>query len=168
MKKRKKTGRPTKYKKTYCQALIKFFDAEPFEDVALPHYKGKGKDRQVVWTDFKRIANKLPTLVQFAKSIGVGYPTVWQWQNDGERGNYHKEFEEAYTRAKELQKDFLLQNGLQGLYNPIFAKFTAINITDMIDSQERVHEPGDKLVAILEKLCQVDDLRPESERKDVG
>jgi len=85
--------------------------------------------------DYKREPRKLPTLVQFAKSINVSYPTVYNWQWE-KSGSFQKEFLEAFTRAKELQKDFLIQAGLMGLYNPIFAKFTAINITDMRDVQE--------------------------------
>lgn len=127
-------GRPTKYKPEFCQRLMRFFEGKPFRDVKLHHYKGKGENREVVWTDIKRMANKLPTLVEFAKSIKVCYATVYNWQ-DEKHPSFHREFLESFTRAKELQKNFLLQNGLLGLYNPIFAKFVAVNITDMTDKQ---------------------------------
>ena len=47
----------------------------------------------------------------------------------------HKEFSVAYSISKELQKEFLITNGLLGLYDSSFAKFTAKNITDMGDEQ---------------------------------
>ena len=128
-----KTGRKSKYNKKFCQTITDYFDQEPYEDVELIHYQKDGVTKK--WADKKRMPKKLPTLVQFAKSIGVCYATVYNWQNE-EHASFHKEFLEAFTRAKELQKDFLIQNGLQGLYNPLFAKFTAINITDMKDKTE--------------------------------
>lgn len=141
-----KLGRPTKYKAKYCGQLIKFFEQEPYEDVVIPHYdKAKGKEGKViVWEDFKRMPNKLPTLRDFAKSINVGMTTIYNWLDEKHR-QYHKEFADAFTRAKDLRKWFLIQNGLQGLYNPLFAKFTAINVTDMKDTKEH-HLSGEVIL----------------------
>ena len=138
-------GRSTKYKPEYCQQLIDFFDAEPYEDVELPHYNDKGT---VVWTDFKRTANRLPTLRNFAKLIGVHVANVYRW------ADRHKEFRDAFTRAKELRKWFLIENGLNGCYNPAFAKFVACNITDMADKKEHEHtgEVGLRLLTWLERI----------------
>lgn len=135
VKKKKKPGRPTKYKPGYCVKLIKFFESEPYEDREIPHYDKSGnKDKKgkpvVVWIDYKRMPNKLPTLRDFAKSIGVSTVSVYDWAKK------HKAFLNAFTHAQEIRKWFLIQNGLQGLYNPLFAKFTAINITDMRDKTE--------------------------------
>ncbi len=126
----KKRGRKSYYKKSYCQKIIDFFDVEPYQDKELPHYKGKGDKRELVWTDYKRMANRLPTLIGFAKHIGVGTRTVYHWVEK------HEEFRHALTHAQELRKWFLIENGLNGCYNPLFAKFTAINITDMKDKTE--------------------------------
>ena len=128
-------GRPIKYKKENPEKLVKFFSGPPYTDKVLPHYDVKtGK---VKWKDYKRFANKLPTLVGFAKSIKVSIRAVYNWTEEN-RETYQEEFMHAFTQAKLLQKDFLIQNGLQGLYNPIFSKFTAINITDMRDQQDVV------------------------------
>lgn len=128
----KKTGRPTKYKKEFADELIAFYDGDPYEDVKINHYK-KG---EISWTDTKRMPAKLPTMVEFARHIGVGLRTCFDWL-DSEHSSYQKEFSRAYTRlAKKAQKNFLIQNGLQGLYNPVFAKFVAINISDMIDKKD--------------------------------
>jgi len=126
------TGAPTKYKSEYCDEIIEFFNKEPYEDKPLEHYDSEGN---LVWCDFKRVAVKLPTLVQFAKGINVSYPTVYNWQDKDHR-SYHKEFLEAYTRAKEIQKDFLIQAGCIGVYNSHFTIFTAKNITDMRDIKD--------------------------------
>jgi hypothetical protein len=95
------------------------------------------KTGKVKWKDYKRFANKLPTLVGFAKHIKVAIRTVYNWADEN-TGSFQVEFLHAFKQAKLLQKDFLIQNGLQGLYNPIFSKFTAINITDMRDQQDVV------------------------------
>lgn len=120
-------GRPTKYKPEYCQELIRFFDVEPYTDVDLEHYD---KDGNVKWVDKKRMANKLPTLRNFAKSIEINIDTVYEWIKK------YEEFSDAFTHAKDLQKWFLIENGLNSCYNPMFAIFTAKNITDMRDKQE--------------------------------
>lgn len=141
----KKRGQPTKYKPEYCQTAIDFFDVPPYEDVKIPHYDKNGKKDEdgnpvVVWEDIKRMPNKLPTLVGFAREIGVCYATLFNWM-DPEHGSFQKEFLDIVTRvSKELQKEHLIQNGLQGLYNPQAFKFVAINVTDMRDI--KAHEIG--------------------------
>lgn len=130
---RNKNGRPSKYKSEFCQQLIAFFDVEPYEDKPLEHY---GKDGEVKWTDYKRMANKLPTMRNFAKEIGVSIDTVYEWVKQ------HKDFSDAFTQAKDLQKWFLIENGLNNCYNPAFAIFTAKNITDMKDKVEHTGENG--------------------------
>ncbi len=72
-----KAGRPTKYKASYCKALIDFFDQEPLEDIELEHFD---KDGNVKWIDYKRMANRLPTIILFAKDIKVnvsGSSPIW-------------------------------------------------------------------------------------------
>lgn len=145
-------ARPTKYKAEYCQKLIRFFSTEPYEDRKLPHYKGRGKNRELVWTDYKRMANKLPTLVGFAKHIKVCVATLYNWI-DSEHSSFQQKFLDAFTQAKRMQKDFIIQNGLQGCYNPLFAKFVAVNLTDMRDKQEREHGVTDALAELIKEIC---------------
>lgn len=143
-------GRPTKYKPEYCEAIIDFFDQEPYTDVKIDHYDKKTGEI-VVWTDIKRMPNKLPTLRDFAKSIKVGVRTVYEWI-DEKSGSYQKEFSQTFTQAKDIRKWFLIQNGLQGLYNPLFAKFTAINITDMRDKQDIGLNASEELKGFIDWL----------------
>ncbi|KKK74681.1 hypothetical protein LCGC14_2881330, partial [marine sediment metagenome] len=46
----------------------------------------------------KRMANRWPTVILFAKHIKINVSTVYEWLKN------HKEFSDAFTRAKELQK----------------------------------------------------------------
>lgn len=140
-------GRPTKYKREYCEALIDFFDVEPYEDVDIDHYK-EGK---VAWRDSKRVANKLPTLWAFAKSVGVGYSTVRDWLREN-HASYQAKFSVAFTQAEEARKDFLIQNGLQGLYPPASFVFVATNLTDMRNKQEVDHGVTDELGDLLKEI----------------
>lgn len=156
--KKKTVGRPTQYKSRYCRMLIDFFDIEPFEDVKIPHYEKSGKTHKsgknegepiVVWVDTKKVANRTPTLRRFAKKIGVGISTLYDWL-DKNHGSFKREFSDAFTRARELRKDFLIENGLHGCHNPAFAKFVAVNLTDMKDvtKQEHTGEDGAPLPPI--------------------
>ncbi len=128
-----KIGRPTVYKPFFCQLLIAFFDIEPYTDINIIHYHADGKTPK--WIDKKRMPNKLPSLVDFAKSISVGVTTVYQWV-DKECATFKEDFAEAHATANHYVKNHLIQNGLQGLYNPLFTKFVCINVTDMRDKKE--------------------------------
>ena len=136
-KKKKKIGRPPKYKKEFCDAIVEYFSVEPYEEREIDHYD---KDGNVKWTDYKRMSNRIPTLRGFAKKIKVDHTTVYQWVKD------HPEFSNAFTRAQELRKWFIIENGLEGTYNPTFAIFVAKNITDMKDKVEHEIEVKPKLI----------------------
>ncbi len=124
-------GRPTKYKPAYCQALIDFFDIEPWEEREIPHYKGG----EVVWTDIKILPVRMPTLRGFAKKIKVGIATIYDWLNE-KHGSYRKDFSGAFTCAKDIRKDWLIDLGLSGGAPPLSFKFVAVNVTDMRDKKE--------------------------------
>jgi hypothetical protein len=123
-------GRPTKYRKEYCQKLVEFFSIEPTKEVTKTITTAKGT---VIEEPVERAA-RLPTFERFAVNIGACVDTLIEWTKK------HKEFSEAYTYAKALQKDILVTNGLLGLYDAGYAKFVSINCTDMRDRQERAHE----------------------------
>lgn len=121
-------GRPTKYKTEYCQEIIDFFNREPFDvavadGVALTDKYGKPV----------LMPCKLPTFEMFALSIGVHRETLINWCDA------NPEFFDAYKKAKDYQKEILIQNGLVGGYEKTFAIFTAKNVTDMRDRHEVGH-----------------------------
>lgn len=76
------------------------------------------------------LPNKFPTFENFACSLNVSIQTMLNWCD------VHPEFLEAYTYAKNRQKAWLMENGMNGTYNPHFTQFVAKNITDMRDKQE--------------------------------
>lgn len=119
-------GRPTKYDPKYCDEIIEFFDIEPYKEVPKTITSAKGS----VIEDISLVPERLPTFERFAHKIGVHVDTMIEWCSK------YEEFSEAYSRAKQLQKDFLIANGLSGLFNAAFTKFVAINITDMRDKTE--------------------------------
>jgi hypothetical protein len=121
-------GRPTKYKPEYCQQLIKFFSGPRTELIVKAEITGKNEYHK---TEYARVAKELPTLAKFARKIGVNKDTiVSEWVKK------YPEFSDAYNTVKELQKEFLIDNGLAGLYPPASYIFTAKNITDMKDKSE--------------------------------
>lgn len=122
-----KTGRPTKYKPEYCTAIVEFFDGPRTQERVKSITTGKNEYER---TDYETVPMPLPTFAKFARSIGVNGDTIVEWTK------HYPEFSAAYNAAKDLQKEFLVDNGLAGHYPPASFIFTAKNITDMRDRQE--------------------------------
>ena len=124
-----KAGQPTKYDPKYCQQMIGFFSVESSREVVEIVTFKDGTTKETI----KELANKLPHFSKFALSINVHVDTLHEWCK------VHEEFSEAYKICKDLQKTFLIDNGLLGLFNSTAYIFTAKNITDMRDQQEVKH-----------------------------
>jgi hypothetical protein len=141
---KKPPHRPTKWKKEYNDEMLIFFGGEPYEiKEIITEGTGKNPWRKV---EYKIFPNKLPTLVNFARSIDISYHTVLNWSLPENKKKYPGFFD-TLRACKERQKDFLMQNGLNGAYNAVFAKFTAINVSDMRDVQVLEGNP-DKPLAV--------------------
>ena len=109
-------GRPTKWTPELNDRLIEFFSVEP--------WTGSGKDRT---------PNKVPFFSRFEIQENLYIGILGKWEADEECEAKRPGFSLAYNTAKQLQKEFLVQNGVSGLFNPAFTIFTAKNITDMRD-----------------------------------
>lgn len=157
-----KIGRPTKYRPEFCQILIDFFDIEPYDKIELPHYQSDGKT--IKWKDYKLIPARMPSLLKFAKSINVDYKTIYNWVDKG-HNSFQEEFFQAFTFAKEIRKYWLIDLGLSGLTPPLSYKFTAINVTDMRDKVEEIHDVSDKLASLLAKIPPTTGVLPQDEEK---
>lgn len=140
----KKMGRPTKYKPQYCQELIDYFLVEPTKEVEITTRLKNGTE---IYKNEER-PNNFPFFSAFARKIGVSMDTMDKWQDR------FPEFAEAYKTAKALQKEFLIENGLKGLYNATAYIFTAKNITDMRDQVDQIHDVGDNFMEIYRNLPQ--------------
>jgi len=128
----KKTGRPSRYKERFCQDIIKFFDVEPWET---PRTERRDGDGNVSIEEGKRQYRRMPSLLGFAKSVGVDYVTVYRWVD--EKGDqFHPEFCKAYNVAMKLRKQWLIDVGLSGLAPANSFKFVAVNCSDMRDKHE--------------------------------
>lgn len=117
----------SKYKDEYCEKLLEFFSGPDTE----VHYK-RTFDRQgkVISETPIVMPAEYPTFELFAASIGVTTQTLLEWCQKYPR------FLICYARAKELQLGKLTSNALRGLYNPIYAKFEAVNNHNQKDKQE--------------------------------
>jgi hypothetical protein len=139
-----KCGRPTKYRAEYCTAILEYFNIPATTTAKITRITKRGTEIVDVET-----ANPLPTIEGFAKKIGVSKQSVITWTQE------HPAFLDAYTRAKTSQKEILVQNGLMGRYCEGFAKFVAINCTDMVDksSKELSGPDGGRLVIEVVKYA---------------
>lgn len=120
-------GRPTKYTPEVCERIVEFFSKEPFTPVKTVDGDPVIDRNGVVVMQ----PCKLPTLEGFAIQEGIGTSTIWDWSSN------HPQFSAAIMQAKQRQKDILIQNGLFGLYEKTFAKFVAINVTDMVEKSQQ-------------------------------
>ena len=174
----KKPGSPSKFKKRYIADMIKFFSIEPERKESMETMREVGADGKMrkMSEKYKYVPNKFPTILKFAKKIGVDYLTVYRWAEEGkdegddedtsegtvkiitkeqqEHKENLKQFCKAYKTTKALQKDFLIHVGLSGASPSAFAIFTAKNVTDMRDKVES--EVSHRIVKPLLENLQLD------------
>lgn len=103
-------GRPSKYNDDMPQKLIDFFNRDLFVEI-----------------EGKKYPNKLPTIERYCFEIGITTKTFYVWLKK------YPALSSAFSSAKQLQKDQIIQLGLMGFYKEGFAKFVALNVTDMKD-----------------------------------
>lgn len=128
-----KEGRPTDYREEYCEGIIRFFSKPLVRKLKKTIRTRTG----AVIEEEVEVPNEPPTIESYSKSIGVVTTTIVAWTEK------HPEFLAAYTRAKEIQKDFINQQALMGRYNSNYAIFFQTNNTDM-RSKNQVTGPDDK------------------------
>jgi len=122
-KKKNPVGPPTKYRSEIPKELLEYFKVEytPFKEVVA----SAGKAIEIV----KQKLTKFPTIDGFCAEIMINKSTFHEWRKK------YPELSNAYNVCKQRQKQFLVEGGLSGSYNSNFAKFVAINCTDMMDTQ---------------------------------
>lgn len=155
-------GRPkgsgTKYERKYCALIVGYFkrlargNTRPLFKWERMEIEGAGKAKKTSRkTEIGRICAELPTVEGFAISIQIPSTTVRQWAKD------HEEFAVAYGKAKDIQRQLLVDRGLTRQYDPQAFAFVAKNITDMRDTQVIAGDPDAPLAA---KLVLVDAGQP--------
>lgn len=137
----KKRGRPTKYKKIYCKRMLNFFNREKTKIIFERFYykNGDEKEKEI------EVANELPTIIGFCMTLGIERVTLLRWVKA------HKEFCNAYNKAKEIQEEFYTQNSIRGLFNPAFAIFAGKNMFGWRDKSE-VEQKHSGNITIIEKV----------------
>ncbi len=150
-------GRPTKYRKRYCKEIVEFFNREPYTEVEVVT-TDKKSGRKYINEELRPAI--LPTMERFSFNIGVDTDTLVEWTK------VHPEFSAAVTRAKHLQKDILIANGLAGLYNSGFAVFVSKNLTDLRDKKEMdlTHHMPEPLLGGTTPLPDEDEEESEAEQ----
>lgn len=104
-------GAPTKYNSDVPKKLIQFFTRDLFVEM----------------DEGKKMPNRFPTIEKFCCDINIATSTFYEWCKK------HDELSSAFNVAKQAQKDQLIQLSLMGFYKEGFAKFVAVNCTDMRD-----------------------------------
>jgi hypothetical protein len=143
-------GRPSTYKPEYCKQIIEYFTIPQTRQIIKEYVTKSGT---IIKEPIEK-PNDLPFLEAFARSIGSNIQTLHMWCKR------HREFHEAFTHAKELQKEFMVRNGIAGLYPPAAYAFTAKNITDMRDRTE--------IDAALSITSWIMALEPKEKRKSIA
>lgn len=140
--KKNKVGRPSKYKPEYCQNIISFFNLAPhFEkDITITKSDGTQIDKT------EQTPCDLPFFSDWCHSVGVDEATMISWTTK------FPEFLKAYKRAKDLQKQILIVNGLLGLYAPAFTIFTMKNICGWRDEQHIKGEGFTNIYNIIQQI----------------
>lgn len=142
-------GSGTKYEAKYCELLIEYFEAmarAPERDGLEVVSEQTGGKTGYLKREVRKICAELPTIEGFAISIKIPSSTVRKWAKD------HEGFGDAYVRAKDIQRQLLVDRGLTRQYDPQAFAFVAKNITDMTDRQVLAGDPD----APLAKLVLVD------------
>lgn len=121
-------GRPTKYKKEYCEQIVAYFkDFEPFDEI--PVEEEQGEDGKIT-TKMKRVPKAPPSLTKFATELDVSRDTLHEWKRT------HKEFSDAFIKAKAIYEEIYIDGATLGLYNPYFTALIMKNRFDWRDKKE--------------------------------
>jgi len=106
-------GRPTLYKPEYCDEIVEFFNAVSPTKIVKKQVVQKG---QVVEIKVEE-PNGPPTLYGFAAKVGVDRDTLNEW------ANVYPAFSVAKKKAKTIQANFIVQNGMTGFSPQPFSIF---------------------------------------------
>lgn len=120
-------GRPTLYKKEYCEMIIEHFKVQPQITKSKKTYFADG---QLKSEEEYPVGAEFPTFQSFADKINVTVSTLWEWDKE------YEEFSKAYAHAKELQEHIWLVNSMSNLYNAQFAQFFGKNCLGYKDKTE--------------------------------
>lgn len=119
-------GRPSKYNEEMCDKLLEYFNVEPYETkYEIYTYKdGTTKEKEY------EVANDLPTVQGFCKTIGIHRDTFYEWCK------VHEEFSDTFKKCKEMMEYNWQVCSLKGLYSNAYTIFFGKNVFKYTDKQE--------------------------------
>lgn len=112
-------GRPTKYKKEYCEKVDEYLAM---------------RQDYIDDTNPNRIKVNLPTIGDFALFINVPERCLYDWREK------HPEFSQSLSKLVKAQEKRLLDNGLAGTYNSTIAKLVLSANHGMAEKTEQKQE----------------------------
>lgn len=116
-------GRPTTYRPEYSIKMLEYFDRPLYIKKIVQQASGG----RVVDVEIEK-PNSMPTFEEFGKSINTAQKVMLEWEEK------FSDFGKSYALCRQIQKMFLVEHGLNGGYNANFAKFMAVNCTDLRDT----------------------------------
>lgn len=118
-------GRPTAYLPEYCDRLISWFSGRRTERVirkerTIPSKSGLSAT-EIEW---ETIGLGVPTMDGFAASIGYRTNRLHEWCKK------HPEFQDAFARARGMQRDWLVELATRNLISAGTYSYTMSNISE--------------------------------------
>lgn len=132
----KAVGRPTDYNPELCNELIDFFDRPYYIQREFVHGPKNNTKVEIITEP-----NRIPSVEAFLREKKILKGTFYRWV---ER---HTELSDALAHSRSILKDFLNHHALHGNFNSAYAKFFAINATDMRD-QPKVEVSGNNTIKL--------------------
>lgn len=124
-----KQGAPTKYREDLPKKLIEYF-SRPLYEIKFEAVVTKLGMQEIPVEK----PTEFPSIEGFCSDLFISKSTFHEWVKK------YPDFTNAYGFAKMRQKKHLVEHGLQGNYNSAFAKFLAINCTDLVDKVVTEHQ----------------------------
>lgn len=126
-KKKRKVGKPSIYNSSYGDSLVEFFSVTPilYKDITITHKDGSSVDK----TEME--AAPTPYFKEWLAKVGINRVTMLEWTKK------HAEFGNAYKRAKEMQREFIMECALKGVHNSTFSIFMMKNLCRWQDEDDR-------------------------------
>lgn len=139
-----KMGRPTKYRKQFCEDLIVYISVNPYEGLFNPTEDEPPK------------IPKFPTIQAFANSIGVCMDTIRTWKGK------HADFLGSVKKAECYQAQYLIEAASAGFIDRGFSVFMAKNLTEWNDrgksdyvnsSFQELEKTSDRIEKVLSEVA---------------
>jgi hypothetical protein len=130
----------SKYAEEYCDGIIEYFEkarsifnrdeiGTTSKRTERPNNSGKSK---IINYKSPHPLIILPTLERYSSTIGVSVRTLHRWKNKDEN------FKAAVDQCMAIQREMLIQMGLNGHYNIHMVKLILYNCHNWTDKQELV------------------------------